>query len=233
MDVGGWLRGLGLGRYEEKLRENKIDFDVLADLTDGDLQELGVPLGDRRRLLRAIGELGAQQPLTTQARPTPSASAPAQSFAQLDSAERRPITVMFCDLVGSTELAAALDVEDWRNLLNSYLDEASRAVIALGGHVLKKLGDGMMAVFGYPRALENIGADLGDFARFAERVEPRRQRLPKRRRNRLQAARLAALEQKARDLLDEQRHAAYPQDAIEIRWRKGALELDGRPCPQR
>ena len=156
MDVGGWLRGLGLGRYEEKLRENKIDFDVLADLTDGDLQELGVPLGDRRRLLRAIGELGAQQPLTTQARPTPSASAPAQSFAQLDSAERRPITVMFCDLVGSTELAAALDVEDWRNLLNSYLDEASRAVIALGGHVLKKLGDGMMAVFGYPRALENI-----------------------------------------------------------------------------
>ena len=155
MDVGGWLRGLGLGRYEEKLRENKIDFDVLADLTDGDLQELGVPLGDRRRLLRAIGELGAQQPLTTQARPTPAAPAPAQSFAQLDSAERRPITVMFCDLVGSTELAAALDVEDWRNLLNSYLDEASRAVIALGGHVLKKLGDGMMAVFGYPRALEN------------------------------------------------------------------------------
>ena len=75
MDVGGWLRGLGLGRYEEKFRENKIDFDVLADLTDGDLQELGVLLGDRRRLLRAIAELGAQQPLTTQARPTPAAPA--------------------------------------------------------------------------------------------------------------------------------------------------------------
>ena len=116
MDVGGWLRGLGLGQYEANFRDNKIDFDVLADLTDGDLQELGVPLGDRRRLLRAIAELGAQQPLTTQARPTPAAPAPAQSFAQLDSAERRPITVMFCDLVGSTELAAALDVEDWRNL---------------------------------------------------------------------------------------------------------------------
>ena len=155
MDVGGWLRGLGLGRYEEKFRENKIDFDVLADLTDGDLQELGVPLGDRRRLLKAIAELGAQQLLTTQARRTPAAAAPAQCFAQLDSAERRPITVMFCDLVGSTELAAALDVEDWRNLLNSYLDEASRAVTALGGHVLKMLGDGMMAVFGYPRAQEN------------------------------------------------------------------------------
>ena len=119
MDVGGWLRGLGLGQYEDNFRDNKIDFDVLADLTDGDLQELGVPLGDRRRLLRAIAELGAQQPLTTQARPTPAAPTPAQSFAQLDSAERRPITVMFCDLVGSTELAAALDVEDWRNLVNS------------------------------------------------------------------------------------------------------------------
>ena len=80
MDVGGWLRGLGLGRYEEKLRENKIDFDVLADLSDGDLQELGVPLGDRRRLLRAIAEIGAQQPLTTQARGTPVAAAAAQSF---------------------------------------------------------------------------------------------------------------------------------------------------------
>src|SRR4029077_4525801 len=155
MDVGGWLRGLGLGRYEEKFRENKIDFDVLADLTDGDLRELGVPLGDRRVLLSAIAERGSHDPRTAEARPTPAAPAPAQSFAQLDSAERRPITVMFCDLVGSTEIAAALDVEDWRNLLNSYLDEASRAVTALGGHVLKMLGDGLMAVFGYPRAQEN------------------------------------------------------------------------------
>ena len=65
MDISGWLRRLGLGRYEEKFRENKIDFDVLADLTDGDLQELGVALGDRRRLLRAITELDAQQSLTT------------------------------------------------------------------------------------------------------------------------------------------------------------------------
>ena len=155
MDVGVWLCSLNLGRHENKFRENKIDFDVLADLTDGDLQELGVPLGDRRRLLSAIAELGAQRPLTIQAGPMPAAPAPAQSLAQLDSAERRPITVMFCDLVGSTELAAALDVEDWRNLLNSYLDETSRAVTALGGHVLKMLGDGMMAVFGYPRAQEN------------------------------------------------------------------------------
>ncbi len=155
MNVRVWLRSLNLGRHEKKFRESKIDFDVLADLTDGDLQELGLPLGDRKRLLKAIAELRAQQPLATQARQTPAPLVPAQSFAPLDSAERRPITVMSCDLVGSTELAAALDVEDWRNLLNSYLDEASRAVTALGGHVLKMLGDGLVAVFGYPLAQEN------------------------------------------------------------------------------
>src|SRR5580693_4114861 len=170
MNLRVWLRGLGLGRYEEKFRENKIDSDVLADLTDGDLREIGVSLGDRRRLLRAIAELGAQQPRTAQARPRPAAPAPAQAFAQLDSAERRPITVMFCDLVGSTELAAALDVEDWRNLLNSYLDEASKAVTALGGHVLKMLGDGMMAVFGYPRAQENDAERAVRAARAIQRA---------------------------------------------------------------
>src|ERR1700722_773612 len=154
MNVRVWLRSLGLGRYEKKFRENRIDFDVLADLTEGDLEELRVPFGDRRRLLWAIAEPATQEPLPGQPR-WAAAPASTQSFAQLDSAERRPITVMFCDLVGSTELAAALDVEDWRNLLNSYLNEASRAVTALGGHVLKMLGDGLMAVFGYPRAQEN------------------------------------------------------------------------------
>ena len=75
--------------------------------------------------------------------------------ASTDGAERRPITILFCDLVGSTSLAANLDAEDWRNLVNAYLDEASAAVTNLGGHVLKKLGDGLMALFGYPRAQEN------------------------------------------------------------------------------
>jgi class 3 adenylate cyclase len=156
MSVRVWLRSHGLGRYEERFRDNKIDFDVLADLTEANLEELGVPLGDRIRLLRAIAELAAREPLPVQARSPPVASGSVpQSFAQLDSAERRPITVMFCDLVGSTELAAALDVEDWRNLLSNYLDEASKAVTGLGGHVLKVLGDGLMAVFGYPQAQEN------------------------------------------------------------------------------
>jgi hypothetical protein len=139
MNVRVWLGSLGLGQYEKKFRDNKIDLDVLADLTDGDLEELGVPLGDRRRLLRAIAELAAHEPLAAQARPAPAAPASApQSFAQLDSAERRPITVMFCDLVGSTELAAALDVEDWRNLLKNYLDEGSKAVTGLGASLFAR-----------------------------------------------------------------------------------------------
>ncbi len=153
MDVGGWLRGLGLGQYEEKFRDNKIDADLLPRLTVDDLKDIGVSVvGDRRRLLDAIAVIaGAGPPADVPASPT--RSAPSEGL--LASAERRPITVMFCDLVGSTSLAAKLDAEDWRNLVNAYLDEATKAVTGLGGHVLKRLGDGLMALFGYPRAQEN------------------------------------------------------------------------------
>ena len=147
MDVGAWLRGLGLGQYETTFRESEIDAEVLPDLTEGDLNQLGVPLGHRKRLLKAIAALG-----TGETAAKPPSPAPALSPA---AAERRPITVMFCDLVGSTSMAAKLDAEDWRNLVNAYLDEASAAVTGLGGHVLKKLGDGLMALFGYPHAQEN------------------------------------------------------------------------------
>ena len=147
MDVGAWLRALGLGQYETTFRESEIDAEVLPDLTDGDLNQLGVPLGHRKRLLKAIAALE-----TGETAAKPSSPAPASSPA---TAERRPITVMFCDLVGSTSMAAKLDAEDWRTLVNSYLDGASAAVTGLGGHVLKKLGDGLMALFGYPHAQEN------------------------------------------------------------------------------
>src|SRR5215467_7414506 len=100
MNVRKWLRGRGLGQYEGKFLDNKIDLDVLADLSDGDLEKLGIPLGDRKRLLKAIAELASREPLP--ARPVATAPiSPAQSFAHPDAAERRPITVMFCDLVGS------------------------------------------------------------------------------------------------------------------------------------
>src|ERR1700734_4076522 len=153
MDVGGWLRGLGLGQYEEKFRDNKIDADLLPRLTVDDLKDIGVSVvGDRRRLLDAIAVIaGAGRPADLPASPTK--SAPSKGLEA--SAECRPITVMFCDLVGSTSLAAKLDAEDWRNLVNAYLEEASAAVTGLGGHVLKRLGDGLMALFGYPQAQEN------------------------------------------------------------------------------
>jgi class 3 adenylate cyclase len=153
MDVARWLGGLGLGQYETNFRDNKINADLLPRLTNDDLKDIGVSaLGDRLQLLDAIAALAG---------PKPPADIPAFRLEPRPpkdpavSAERRPITVMFCDLVGSTSLAARLDAEDWRTLVNTYLDEASAAVTSLGGHVLKKLGDGLMALFGYPHAQEN------------------------------------------------------------------------------
>jgi class 3 adenylate cyclase/tetratricopeptide (TPR) repeat protein len=153
MDVGEWLRGLGLGEYEGKFRHNRIDAEVLPHLTADDLKDIGVSaVGDRRKLIAAIAALAGAAPPAA----VPSASRQSKpSNRARDLAERRPITVMFCDLVGSTSLAAKLDAEDWRNLVNAYLDEASNAVTGLGGHVLKRLGDGLMALFGYPHAQEN------------------------------------------------------------------------------
>jgi class 3 adenylate cyclase/predicted ATPase len=158
MDIGGWLQSLGLGQYEVAFRENAIGSDVLRDLTDEDLEKLGVLLGDRRRLLRAIAALNdgtsppaaPAAPLATSVTSTPSTS-PSIEIA----GERRYLTVMFCDLVGSTGIAAKLDAEEWRDLVGGYLDAASAAVTEIGGHVAKKLGDGILAVFGYPVAQEN------------------------------------------------------------------------------
>jgi class 3 adenylate cyclase len=121
MDVGGWLRSLDLGQYEEKFRDNKVDVDVLPELTADDLREIGVvAVGDRRRLLAAIAALAGTQP-SADSPVFPPRSAPWTS-SQVP-AERRPITVMFCDLVGSTSLASRLDAEDWRNLVSAYLDD--------------------------------------------------------------------------------------------------------------
>ena len=152
MDVGGWLRGLGLGQYEAAFRDNKIAADLLPRLTDAALKDIGVSaLGDRLRVLDAIAALDSAKPANSAVSPTKAAALNGREH----SAERRPITVMFCDLVGSTSLASQLDAEDWRNLVNAYLDQASAAVTDFGGHVLKKLGDGLMALFGYPHAQEN------------------------------------------------------------------------------
>ena len=153
MDVAEWLRGLGLGKYEAAFLDNGIGEAVLAHLTVEDLKEIGVAtVGDRRMLLVAIAALAS--PTSSDATRPKLSPAPPKKDLEL-SAERRPITVMFCDLVGSTGLASRLDAEDWRNLVSAYLDAASGAVAQMGGRVATKLGDGLMALFGHPIAQEN------------------------------------------------------------------------------
>ena len=165
MDIDSWLRKLGLGQYEAAFRDNAIDEKVLPRLTAEDLKDLGVGLvGHRRTLLDAIaalrGDANAKEPPSEALPHAPAssqASAPPATVAPTAEAvgERRYLTVMFCDLVGSTGISAQLDAEEWRDLVGAYLDAASAAVTEMGGHVAKKLGDGLMALFGYPVAHEN------------------------------------------------------------------------------
>ena len=156
MNIGGWLRSLGLEHHETAFRENKISVDVLPDLTDQDLKELGVLLGDRRRLLRAIAALDSASAATSSPAPVPSVAAarPTSSTVEV-SGERRHVTAMFCDLVDLTGIDTQLNAEEWRGLVGAYLDAASTAVTECGGKVSDKLGDGLIALFGYPVAQEN------------------------------------------------------------------------------
>jgi hypothetical protein len=116
MDLGIWLRSMGLEQYEATFQENAIDPSVLPDLTDQDLEKLGVLLGHRRKLLRAIAELGAAERATSQ----PTVGAAAAGPRPQDTAERRQVTVMFSDLVGSTALSHRMDPEDLREVISAY-----------------------------------------------------------------------------------------------------------------
>ena len=147
MDVGGWLRSLGLGQYEALFRASEIDADILPELTDADLEKLGVPLGHRKRLLRAISGLAVAETLAA-----PSASTGAKPQ---DAAERRQLTVMFCDLVGSTALSVRFDPEELREEIRAYQNAVSGVVAGYDGFVAKYMGDGVLAYFGYPRAHED------------------------------------------------------------------------------
>jgi class 3 adenylate cyclase len=159
--IADWLKKLGLPEYGDRFAENGIDVSVLPHLTDQDLKDMGVLLGHRRKMLAAIGELGrepaaAHAPATgTPIGPESIPTASPIAIAAEATGERRYLTVMFCDLVDSTGIAARLDAEEWRDLVNAYLDDASAAVMEMGGHVAKKLGDGLMVLFGYPLAHEN------------------------------------------------------------------------------
>jgi class 3 adenylate cyclase len=124
MNIEGWLRSLGLEQYEAAFRENKIDREVLPQLTAEDLKDIGVTIvGDRRKMLTAIAELSASSTTVAAAQPPP-ASAPVPAAV----AERRQLTVMFCDLVGSTAMSARLDPEDMREVIRMYQDACSGAV---------------------------------------------------------------------------------------------------------
>ena len=146
--IGDWLKNLGMSEYAERFAENHIDLSVLPDLTDHDLEKLGVLLGDRRKMLRAIRELALDTPVTSH----PPAVAEARPQ---DAAERRQLTVMFCDLVGSTVLSARLDTEDLRAIIGAYHHCCAALVERNGGFVAKYMGDGVLAYYGYPQAHEH------------------------------------------------------------------------------
>ena len=140
LDIGEWLRGLGLQSYEQAFRDNGIDHEILPRLTVDDLKEIGVQaVGHRRKILDAIGLLPTDQP---------AARAPA-------SAERRQLTLMFVDLVGSTDLSRRVDPEELREIMRAYQNSVAGEIARLEGHVAKFLGDGVLAYFGWPRASED------------------------------------------------------------------------------
>ncbi len=155
MDISQWLESLGLGQYAEAFAANDIDEEILLDLTLEDLQTLGVgSLGHRKKLLKAISALGSDTP------PPPKVeAAQTESIAPRTTpsgeAERRQLTVMFCDLVGSTELSTRLDPEELQDLIRAFQDRCARAIARFDGFIARYMGDGMLVYFGYPRAHED------------------------------------------------------------------------------
>ncbi|MGD9507233.1 MAG: AAA family ATPase [Geminicoccaceae bacterium] len=153
MDVGGWLRGLGLEQYVPAFHDAEVTAEILPELTEADLRELGLPLGPRKTVLKAIRDLTARQgPAVFDGMVEPAAILAAPSAPQ---PERRQLTVMFVDLIGSTELSSRLDPEEMREVLGAYQDAAAGEVARFEGVVAKFMGDGVLAYFGFPQAHED------------------------------------------------------------------------------
>jgi predicted ATPase/class 3 adenylate cyclase len=144
--IAGWLEKLGLAQYVPVFAENVVDIDVLFDLTEADLEKLGIPLGDRKRLLKAIASY-QQRPLT-------SVTAATVASPRSD-AERRHLTVLFCDLVGSTDLAIELDPEELSGVIRRFQDTCAAVIKRFGGYIGRFMGDGLLVYFGYPQAHED------------------------------------------------------------------------------
>jgi hypothetical protein len=151
--IANWLKTLGMSEYAQRFAENDIDFTILGDLTDQDLEKIGVAsLGHRRKMLRAIADLknvGKSEPVLAVAAQTPVTPQPS------DTAERRQVTVMFSDLVGSTAMSGRMDAEDLREVISAYQKCVAETVRRFGGFVAKYMGDGVLVYFGYPEAHED------------------------------------------------------------------------------
>jgi class 3 adenylate cyclase len=155
VDIAAWLQDLGLARYEAAFRESDIDVDVLPDLTEADFEKLGISLGHRKKLLRAIAELRAPSDRAAASVPPISGVDGFTQRSGASEAERRQLTVLFCDLVGSTALSARLDPEDMAAVIRAYQGTCAEVVERWGGHVAKYMGDGVLAYFGWPQAHED------------------------------------------------------------------------------
>ncbi len=233
MDVGNWLRGLGLGQYEVAFRESEIDAEVLPELTDQHLKDLGVPLGHRLKILRAIRELaaaalGADEPVG-EPEPKPHGAA-----------ERRQLTVVFCDLVGSTAMSARLDPEDMRGIIAAYNKCCASLIERSGGFVAKYMGDGVLAYFGYPQAHEHDAEQRGqgrarDHRDRAEAGDRRRRAAPcaggdrhgDRGRRRSLRLRRGAGARRRRRYAEPRRAAAGPRRADSVVMAEGTRKLLG------
>src|SRR5215468_3941731 len=148
MDVAEWLSNLGLGKYATTFAENEIDLEAARHLTNDDLKELGLPMGPRRKILAGIAAL---QDVAA----TPGVVPEQPQGSTRSEAERRQLTVMFVDLVGSMALSGQLDPEEMGALIRSYQNAVAGEIARLDGHVAKFMGDGVLAYFGWPRAHEN------------------------------------------------------------------------------
>jgi class 3 adenylate cyclase/tetratricopeptide (TPR) repeat protein len=146
--VDEWLEAVGLERYAELFAEHHIDFDVLPDLSEADLAQLGIALGDRKRLMRAIAKMAEDSGVAAPSKPSPVVSAGRE-------AERRQLTVVFCDMVGSTALSTRMDPEDLHELIRRYQETCAEVIGRFDGYIGHYVGDGILVYFGFPRAHED------------------------------------------------------------------------------
>lgn len=150
-EIRAWLESIGCAKYADAFEANDITLELLGDLHDADLKELGLSIGDGKRFMRAVAELARSSGESTHEAP----AAPAECHAPALHAERRRLTVMFVDLVGSTDLSSRLDPEEWSDVLREYQNMVAGLVTRFEGHIAQYLGDGVLCYFGWPRAMED------------------------------------------------------------------------------